>query len=115
MIIRPIKQSFKKQGTYYEQIIREEDWCIYSLKYDTDSAIIGYDVVRVCRRSLNTINALRTNRCKGNMASEYEGFECYPSSSQWGYCAWSFTTLKSAKLKYNEMITKTAERQLSYA
>lgn len=106
MNIKKIEPSFRKQGVYYDLLLRNGDYAIFSLKYNTTGPIIGHDVVRIGKRSLKSRNALESLTGSKITVSEYDYFECYPKSSDWGTSAWSFNTFEAAKNKLDSIIEK---------
>ena len=59
MIIKPLKTEFKSKNVYYTLVDRNDVAAIYSLKYDEDKAIVGYDVIKVGKTTVEKINAFR--------------------------------------------------------
>jgi hypothetical protein len=76
------------------------------LRYSPATQIIGNDVVRVTRSTLDDVNALIRRR--GESGIEIEGnpddvCESYPPSSAWGRSGWSYTTIEAATKKFEEL------------
>jgi len=103
MIIKPLVKKFNSRGSIYEQVRREGDLAIYSLRYTSSSPIIGFDVVRVCQTTLEVYNGIFRDPLRRIQGNPDDVVESYPSSSQWGYKAWSYTTLPYAEKKFMEL------------
>lgn len=92
-----LADKFIKQGCFYEMIRRWGDLAIYAVSYDGKRAI-GYDTVIVI-----TVPA-------GNLFGKYyPEHERYPSSEEFGFRGWSFSTFKMAENQLNNILIMRAK------
>ena len=93
MKLLPI-QTFRN-GVFYNQIARTSITAFYSLQYSVVGPIIGFDVFRIHLRGERVF--------KGKTIPRHEHF---PWNDDYGVSAWSFSSEKDARNKFNEISSK---------
>lgn len=90
MKILPLE--IKKRGCLYKQVKRTSKVALYSLCYEKGKPPIGFDVFRV--------RISRETTFQGRL---YPPSEIFPSDTNYGQYAWSYTTEETANKKYEEL------------
>ena len=83
-----LKESFRKNGFNYKQIVRNNKAAIYS----QDDR--WYEVIKIRVRGEMVLD--------GNVV---EAGESYPPSERWGTLGWTYGSLEDAMKKYDEIST----------
>ena len=112
MVIKKLAKQFRSHGVHYQQIERQGDVALFSLRYGDNTPVIGYDVAKVQSTPLERYNGLIRDLSRKIQGNPDDVVESYPSSRQWGQCAWSYTTLPAARSKYWQLIEQEKRKTL---
>ena len=112
MVVRKLAEKFRSHGVHYSLVARQGDVALFSLRYGDNTPIIGYDVVKVCHTTLESLNRLYGHSRHGLSGELTDTVELYPKSSLWGSAAWSFDSLPAARQRYFQLIEQEKQKAL---
>jgi len=91
--MKTLPKTFNRRGVLYTQHKRCGDVVLFALRYSTVAPIIGFDVCRLTVRKGRMINGKTLPTA-----------EQMPSGRDYGWRAWSFCKLETARAKYSELL-----------
>jgi len=92
--IRPLGNSYGRNGYHYELVLRDGDIAIFKQRLRPGVGCLAYEVIRIKVAPECTI------KCKVYPAREVE-----PGNEDFGVDGWTFPTLDRAKAKMRDLVT----------
>ena len=98
--MKPLSDTFRKNGFNYVRIMREGNIALYAQRLkdgpiEKDAKCLAYEVFKV-KQNPDYIMA-------GTLIPAHESA---PGNEEFGRLGWSFNTLERAKAKFNEMVAR---------
>jgi len=101
--MKKLEKSFTKKGFRYSQMWRNDKFAIYlqenNVPTDADDYYFYYELIRIKKRRKPVVM----------FGVELPPSEIYPVDKDWGSIGWTFSSLKEAERKLNELIKGDGE------
>jgi hypothetical protein len=103
--VRKLKLVIKKNSYVYSQLLRNEKFAIYGQYDPSINKVIAFEIFRIY-----LIKRMQVKIPEKNFYMQAGIYEKFPSDSDFGKTAWSFTDYERAKKRFDEK-TLNAQRK----